>query len=83
MFKYFFHKSNFNLFSYGIEQLHFSMIKKAYVLSREQIHGNPSMQEPQSRMLNVHIMGLKLANYVLTQNYSPKFMVIKTFESTI
>ena len=83
MLKNFFYSSNFNFFSHGIEQLHFNTMNIAYVLSRKQSRGNPTMHEPQSRMLYVHIMRLKLANYVLTRNYSPKFMTIKTFESMI
>jgi hypothetical protein len=61
--------------------MHFSMVNKTSVLSREQSHGNPSMHEPQSRMMNIHVMRLKLANYILTQNYSPKFVMIKTLIS--
>ena len=75
--------SNFNLFKHGIENLQFGMINKSYVLPSKQSHGNLTMHEPQSRMLNIHISRLKLANYVLTRNHSPKFMVIKTFESMI
>jgi hypothetical protein len=41
------------------------MINKSYVLPSKQSHGNPMMHEPQSRMTNIHIPRLKLANYIL------------------
>jgi hypothetical protein len=63
--KHFFHRSNFSLFKNGIEQLQFSMMSIMNVIPSEQSHGNPTMHEPQSRMMSIHIMRLKLANYIL------------------
>ena len=71
------------LFKHGIENLQFGMINIACILSSKQSHGYPTMYEPQRRMMNIHISRLKLANHILTRNYSPKFMMIKTFESMI
>jgi hypothetical protein len=67
----------------GATLIFLSMINKSYVLSSKQSHGNPTMHEPQSRMVNIHISRLKLANHILTRNYSPKFKMIKTLESMV
>jgi hypothetical protein len=48
--------------------LQFSMMNKMNVISSEQSHGNMIMHEPQSRMMNIHIIRLKLANYIFIQD---------------
>jgi hypothetical protein len=68
MAKHFFHRSNFGLLKNSIEQLQFNMMSITNVIPSEQSHGNPMMHEPQSRMMNIHIMRLKLANYILIRN---------------
>ena len=76
-------KSNFNLLDHGIEYFHFIIMNNSNVLPRKQSHGDPTMHEPQSGVLNVHVTRLKFSNYVLPQNFSPKLMMIKTFKSMI
>ena len=70
-------------FYHGIEHLHFSITNNSDILPREQSYGDPTMHELQSGMLNVHIARLKFTNYVLTRNFSPKLMTIKTSKSMI
>ena len=51
------------------------------ILPRKQGHGNPTMHETKSVMLDVHVAWWKFSNYNLTQNFIPKFMAIKTSNS--
>ena len=83
MLEYFFDRSNFNLFNHGIEYLHFGIMNNLNILPREQSHGDPMMHEPKSGVLDVHVTRLKFSNYVLTQNFILKLMVIKTSKSMI
>ena len=83
MLEYFFDSSNFNLFNHGIEYLHFGIMNNLNILPREQSHGDPTLHEPKSGVLDVHVTRLKFSNYDLTQNFIPKFMEIKTSNNMI
>ena len=83
MFEYFFDRSNFNLLNHGLEYLHFGIMNNSNILPREQGHGDPTMHEPKSGMLDVHVVGLKFSNYNLAQNFIPKFMALKTSNNMI
>ena len=53
MLDYFFVRSNFNLFNHSIEYLHFGIMNNSNILPREQSHGDPTMHERKSGVLDV------------------------------
>ena len=53
MLEHFFDRSNFNLFNHGIEYLHFGIMNNSNILPREQSHGDPTMHERKSGVLDV------------------------------
>ena len=71
------------IFLIMIEYFHFVIMNNSNILPRKQSHCDPMVHEPKSGMLDVNVTRLKFSNYGLTQNFIPKFMVIKTSKSMI
>ena len=65
------------------DYFHFVIMNNSNILPRKQGHGDPTMHEPKSGMLDVHVVGLEFSNYNLTRNFIPKFMEIKTSNNMI
>jgi len=73
-------RCNINLFERSIKQLKLSVVSKMHIISWKERTSDPLMEKPQSGVMDVGRMPLKLSNDVLPRDQMPESMMLVTPE---